>query len=199
MSPITTAPQLTPRQQIDALLDLIKTSAYQALDEYEKYGQPLPSLDSLTSHPLDGFVDSRNHPPQKTHLEPGRRMRPALHEPSASFTYSDQLCSCWLRPFTHPGLGIADAIAASSSGSLRTSDLSRQFNVEESKLTTMLRLLATRHCFREVDKDVFSNNRLSVHITSRGPISGWIDFLTSYSATGALNLYDALTDPDYAL
>ncbi|KAF9557292.1 hypothetical protein CPC08DRAFT_725188 [Agrocybe pediades] len=63
----------------------------------------------------------------------------------------------------------------------------------------MLRLLATRHCFREVDKGVFSNNRLSAHITSRSPISGWIDFLTSYSATGALNLCPALTDPDYAL
>lgn len=44
---------MSARDHVDSLLAIIKEAAHSALDEYEKYGTPTPTLDSLDSHPLD--------------------------------------------------------------------------------------------------------------------------------------------------
>lgn len=44
---------MSTRAEVEALLDLIRDSALKALDEYEKHGGPVPSLQSADSHPLD--------------------------------------------------------------------------------------------------------------------------------------------------
>ena len=43
---------------VDALLNLINTSANAALAEYDKFGEEAPSLNSQSSHPLDAAEDS---------------------------------------------------------------------------------------------------------------------------------------------
>ena len=42
---------------------------------------------------------------------------------------------------------------------------------DSDKLGRMMRLLATRHIFREVRPGVYANNRLSVKLTSSNPMS----------------------------
>lgn len=49
--------EMSARDQVESLLALIKEAAFNALDEYEKTGQPTPTLDSLSKHPLDDAED----------------------------------------------------------------------------------------------------------------------------------------------
>ncbi|KAF4618347.1 hypothetical protein D9613_011690 [Agrocybe pediades] len=192
---------MTARQQVDTLLDLIKTSAYQALDEYEKYGGAVPSLDSLAAHPLDGFMDFRTMQLKKfvRKLEGAcdqlcTTLAPPLHTLSnrAHDTY-------WAALRTASKLEIADIIASSEKGRLHTAELSHRIQANENKIASIMRLLATRHCFKEVSKNVFANNRLSIRLASKSPISAWIDILTKDPINGGLHLYDSLQDPEYAL
>lgn len=44
---------MSTRAEVEALVDLIRDSALKALDEYEKYGGPVPHLQSAEHHPLD--------------------------------------------------------------------------------------------------------------------------------------------------
>jgi len=64
-----------------------------------------------------------------------------------------------------------------------------------------MRLLATRHCFREVDLNVFANNRLSLvlHSESDQHMSSFVKLFTGNPKDGARDLPNTLSDPKYAL
>lgn len=48
---------MSARDQVVSLLAHINEAAFKALEEYEKYGQATPTLDSLNKHPLDDAED----------------------------------------------------------------------------------------------------------------------------------------------
>ncbi|KAF9460000.1 O-methyltransferase-domain-containing protein [Collybia nuda] len=186
---------MNTREQVDALLSLIKDSAYKALDEYEKHGQEAPTLDSLVTHPLDVEVNTVDL----------KRIIRTLEGAC------DQLCST-LAPPAHTVVNrgqelywsclgvavrsrIADALADHPRG-LSAQELSDITKVDAVKLTSILRLLATRHCFKEIDTGVFANNRLSLMLHSNEPVSSFIDLLKEPSQAAA-SLRACLEDPEY--
>ncbi|KAJ4469875.1 S-adenosyl-L-methionine-dependent methyltransferase [Lentinula aciculospora] len=184
---------MSSRDQIEALVRHIQQAAQDALSEYEKTG-PAPSLDSVHPHSLDSA-------PNTIALKKiVRKLEGAC----------DQLCST-LAPPAHTILNraqdtywacmrvavenkIADVLAEHPDG-LHVSDLSAIIRIEPGKLTSVLRNLAARHCFKEVAERVFSNNRLSVKLLSSDPLATYTDLLTRECQLAAYYMPESLVDP----
>jgi hypothetical protein len=153
------------REQVVALVRLIENAANDALHEYEKDGK-LPTLDSVESHPLDSEINLNLKktirtlegacdqlctllaPPAHTIVNVSwawiiRQMR--IDEPLQRAQDSYWAC---LRVAAKAG--IADILADKPSG-VHVRDISAQLHIEESKVTSILRVLAARHCFCEGD------------------------------------------------
>ncbi|KAF9484536.1 S-adenosyl-L-methionine-dependent methyltransferase [Pholiota conissans] len=188
---------MSARAQVESLLALIKESAFQALDEYEKCGKDTPTLDSLQAHPLD-----RDDAVNKLELKKMIRTLEAA---------CDQLCST-LAPPTHSVMkrsqdfgwaclrvavkqNVADALLEHPDG-LHVQELSTKVNIHPVKLAAILKVLATRHCFREVAPDVFANNRLSLCLLSTHPMSAKIDTATLEAQMTAGALADYLINSE---
>ncbi|GLB41603.1 putative S-adenosyl-L-methionine-dependent methyltransferase [Lyophyllum shimeji] len=186
------------RKQIESLLELIQQSAYAALDEYEKHGTATPPLDSLLPHAFDNFEANTVG------------LKKAIRQLEGA---CDQLCST-LAPPAHTIANraqdhywaclrfaaktrIADSIAEHPEG-IHVRELAEIVQIDKGKLSTILRLLATKHCFREVDTDIFANNRLSVVLRSSNPMCSFVELMTNSSQRAAHNLYAMLADPEYA-
>jgi len=140
---------MNTRQQVDRLLALVSDAAHKALDEYEKYGAEVPTLDSLVEHPLDRHIDAGTVQLKKIirNLEGAcDQLCTTLASPLHTLTNRAQ-DSYWAALRVAAKTGIADILASNPSG-LHSSEISRIIHVEESKLTSIMRLLATRHCFR---------------------------------------------------
>ncbi|KXN81593.1 Sterigmatocystin 8-O-methyltransferase [Leucoagaricus sp. SymC.cos] len=197
---------MNTRQQVDLLIALISDAAHKALDEYENHGAELPSLDSLAEHPLDRRINAGTVQLKKIirNLEGAcDQLCTTLASPLHTLTNRAQ-DAYWAALRVTAKAGIADTLVSNPSG-LHTSEISRMIQVEESKVTSILRLLATRHCFREqvkhfaVDQNVFVNNRLSIQLVSTHYVSSWIDLLTKDPPLAALNLQHTLDDPEFAM
>lgn len=111
-------------------------------------------------------------------------------------------------------------ILSNHSGGLHVNELSTIVKIEKEKLARVLRMLATRNCFREgtfsntqlvlnlhsaylmelstVDIDVFANNRLSMILHTDNPVSDFADICTDEAPKAALVLYENLVDPTTA-
>ncbi|KAF5364059.1 hypothetical protein D9756_000982 [Leucocoprinus leucothites] len=92
---------------------------------------------------------------------------------------------------------VADVLLDEPAG-LHISEISKRCKIEEKKLARILRTLCSQHIFREVSKDTFANNRLSMLLLSSDPLSsmGWhiSDEPTNKSA---VHLADTLLDPEW--
>jgi len=139
---------MNAREQVEAPLALIQQSAYAALDEYEKHGAATPCLDSRIPHPLDNQRNTIDLWGIIRNLEGA----------------CDQLC-CTLAPPAHTIANraqdhywacirfatksrIVNTLADHPKG-LHVRDLAEMVGIGQDKLTTILRLLAAKHCFRE--------------------------------------------------
>ncbi|KAK0220855.1 O-methyltransferase-domain-containing protein [Armillaria nabsnona] len=91
---------------------------------------------------------------------------------------------------------IADYLLAKPEG-LHVSELGTLSGAEPQKLGRILRLLASRHCFREVDRDVFANNRLSMALVSGDGIAAYATVITDEANKSASMLTENLRDPDW--
>lgn len=165
-----------------------------ALEEYNKTGVPLPTLDSTDHHPLDDVVGSLTIKRAIRTLEAAcEQLCVTLAPPGHTLVNrsSDYTWAC-LRVVIEAK--IADALEGHPNG-LHVSELAKAVNLEPGKLAGILRLLATKHCFREVTTDVFSNNRLSVYLRTSENLCDFLDMLTLEGPQAALNLYQNLSHP----
>ncbi|KAK7685214.1 hypothetical protein QCA50_011577 [Cerrena zonata] len=76
---------------------------------------------------------------------------------------------------------------------LHISQLASLTSVDENKLDRALRLLASKHCFREVTPNTFANNRLSVSLLS--DIGAFVNYLTHETYYAGSALAGTLIDP----
>ncbi|KAK0476358.1 S-adenosyl-L-methionine-dependent methyltransferase [Armillaria novae-zelandiae] len=163
-------------------------------DTFAETARPdVPSLDDTTPHPLDSQVLS---------IE----MREAIQTIEGACA---QLCALVARPnrtvlnIVEPAcirvvvnFNIADHLLDKPEG-LHISDLGALSGAEPRKLGRILRLLASKHCFREVDRDIFANNRLSMMLLSTNGLSSLADFFTDESNKALSMLTETLKDPDW--
>ncbi|KAF9260951.1 S-adenosyl-L-methionine-dependent methyltransferase [Marasmius fiardii PR-910] len=206
---------------IDSLLSLIYSSTRAAVAEYQKTGGGVvPSPDDPIFHPLDSASDSSVlalkkairvlegacerlcttlAQPMHTIANVSFRAPPSgvLTPPLSFFVYQRSM------PYEAPCLrlavqnGIADLLEGHPEG-LQVDYISWKTGLDSRKLRQVLRLLATRGCFREVAENVFANNRLSLTLLSSNPVSAAVMLDTGECLRAVNALPEALSDPEFA-
>ncbi|KAK7046634.1 3-O-methyltransferase 2 [Favolaschia claudopus] len=184
---------------VSSLLKLIKDAARTLQAGYIEADGHLPSLDETEPHPLDRKLST-----------------PEMQEAAQTLEGAcAQLCATLTRP-NHTVLNnlfmtglepncarvaltfkIPDILQETPSG-MHVTELSKRCGgVEPSKLARILRLLSAKHCFREVKRDVFANNRLSVQLLAANPLHSMGLHITEDTTEGASKLAETLADPEW--
>lgn len=184
------------KAKLEALLTLVNTSARDAIALYEQYGD-VPSIDQMEPHPLDDEVD-----------------QVALKSAIRTFEGACAQISTTLAPPAHSAINLVQVydyacvrvaarenitdILLSYPKGLHINELSKKINIEPKKLSRIMRLLATRGCYSEVDMDVFANNRLSLIMRKENPVKNMMLLHVEAVAKGASVFYETLKDPKIA-
>ncbi|KAF7349310.1 3-O-methyltransferase 2 [Mycena sanguinolenta] len=185
--------------QISSLLTLINESARTLQAAYINGSGYVPSLDDTGSHPLDGKLSA-----------PELKEAVQVLEGACA-----QLCATLARP-NHTVLNkffltalepnclrvalmfkIPDILQEKPSG-MHISEISHRCGTDPAKLARVLRLLSAKHCFREVERDTFANNRLSVQLLASNPLYSLGLHMTGDTTAGATKLAETLADPEWA-
>ncbi|KAG5723429.1 Sterigmatocystin 8-O-methyltransferase, partial [Termitomyces sp. T112] len=72
-------------------------------------------------------------------------------------------------------------------------EIGEKAGVDHEKLGQIMRLLATKHIFREVATDRFANNRLSIQLVSSNPLAAYLSFYNDINKA-AMMIVDVLTN-----
>lgn len=185
---------------IPGLVSLIVNAA-SSLEAYHKANTEkpyVPSLDDTEPHPLDAEIYPLEMKKAAQILEGAcAQLCATLIRPN--HTVLNKYLTIYQPAFISVALRgrIADVLLNEPAG-LHVTELSQRSNVEERKLARVLRTLCSHHVFREVKRDIFANNRLSMLFSESQPLSsyGWhvSDEPTNKSAA---QLADTLLDPEW--
>ncbi|EIW80747.1 S-adenosyl-L-methionine-dependent methyltransferase [Coniophora puteana RWD-64-598 SS2] len=183
------------RAKLESLLSIINTAAQEAIAMYEKEGGDVPSFESTDSHPLDDALDTVA---LKSTI---RTLEGACH----------QLCTT-LAPPSHTAINMVQIydyacirvvlrenitnILLDYPKGIHVNELGKIINIEPRKLARMMRVLATRGCFVEVDTDTFANNRLSLILHSEHPVRHMVSLHVEACAKGASVFWETLKAPE---
>ncbi|KAG1813527.1 S-adenosyl-L-methionine-dependent methyltransferase [Suillus subaureus] len=137
-----------PEAKLEALLSIINSSARQAIAEYKNTGHGVPSADATTFHPLDSATDT-------IALKKAiRLLEGAYHQLSAI-----------LAPPQHSVMNL-QMFWTNIQKVLAVDRLAEAVNLDKTKTARILRALSLMGCFKEVERDVFANTRLSLILKS---------------------------------
>ncbi|KAF9552959.1 S-adenosyl-L-methionine-dependent methyltransferase [Agrocybe pediades] len=188
---------MSARSQVTALLAIITEAAYSALGAYEESGTPTPTLNDVDGHALDNAFDTIRLKKIISKLEGAcEQLCTTLSPPSHTIMNRAQDFG-WACLRVAVKQRFADELLGLPSG-LHINELSERVHVHPMKLGSVLRVLAARHCFREVSPNVFANNRLSISLVSDKSLSAMVDLLTHAGGQPhAALLADYLVDPEY--
>ncbi|KAF8548625.1 S-adenosyl-L-methionine-dependent methyltransferase [Imleria badia] len=183
--------------QLEALLEIINTSARQAIAEYKKGGNEVPTIQSQTCHPIDFAADT------VALKKAVRLLEGACQQLCASLAPPQHTVQNYAMSFEWACVGVvirakvADALEKYPKG-LHVGDLAKLVNLERGKLCRVIRLLATKGCFTEVAPNIFANNRISL-ITLSSSNPGALSRIEAEDVSqGAVVLYETMTEPEYA-
>ncbi|KAG0699353.1 O-methyltransferase-domain-containing protein [Suillus ampliporus] len=181
------------KAKLEALLTLINTSARDAIALYEQYGD-VPTIEQMEPHPLDDAVDQIALKSAIRTLEGAcaqicTTLAPPAHTAINLVQVYDYAC---VRVAVREN--ITNVLLNYPKG-IHVDELSKIINIESKKLARMMRLLATRGCYNEVDTDVFSNNRLSLILHNDNPVRHMVSLHVEACAKGASVFYESLKDP----
>ncbi|KAF5363265.1 hypothetical protein D9756_001091 [Leucocoprinus leucothites] len=185
---------------ISCLVSLISNAA-SSLETYYTANSTrpyVPSLDDTEPHPLDNEIYPLDVRQAAQTLEGAcAQLCATLVRPNHTIlnkhldVYQNAYLSAILRA------QIADILLDEPAG-LSVSEISKRCNISEKKLSRVLRTLDSQHIFREVSKDTFANNRLSMLLLSSDPLASMglhvSDEPTNKAAT---HLVDTLLDPEW--
>ncbi|KAF9245410.1 S-adenosyl-L-methionine-dependent methyltransferase [Melanogaster broomeanus] len=188
---------MSAEAQLEALLEIINTSARQAIAEYKKGGNHVPTIHSKTFHPID-FATNTLALRRAVKLLEGacQQLCASLAPPLHTITNIAQSYD-WACMGVVLRTGIADALEKYPMG-LHVNELSQIVGLEKGKLARVVRVLASKGCFTEVDADVFANNRLSLITLTTSDPGAIARFHLQYTSFGAAVLYESMTEPEYA-
>ncbi|KAI6121174.1 S-adenosyl-L-methionine-dependent methyltransferase [Pisolithus sp. B1] len=183
--------------QLEALLEIINSSARLAIVEYKKYGNSVPTVHSTEFHPLDFATDTVALKKAVHLLEGACQQLCASLAPPQHTVINFAQCYDWACTGAAIRKGIADVLDEYPSG-LHVRELSQIVGLEKGKLARILRVLASKGCFSEVGTDTFANNRPSLIMKGSNDCSCLTCIHAQDVSQGAGALYEALTDPEYA-
>ncbi|KAG1794095.1 O-methyltransferase-domain-containing protein [Suillus plorans] len=184
------------KAKLEALLTLINTSARDAIALYEQYGD-VPAIDQAELHPLDNAVDQVALKSAVRILEGAcaqicTTLAPPAHTAVNLVQVYDHAC---VRVVARER--VSDILLKYPKG-LHVNELAKKINIEPKKLARIMRLLATRGCYNEVDTDVFANNRLSLILLDENPVKFMILLHVDLITKGGSVFYETLKDPKIA-
>ncbi|KAJ7637169.1 S-adenosyl-L-methionine-dependent methyltransferase [Roridomyces roridus] len=187
-----------PTSQISCLLTLINQAARTLESGYNKDDGVVPSLDQIEPHALDGKLSAPDTQEAIQILEGAcAQLCATLARPNHTLVNKFFLTA--LEPSSlHVAFmfNIPDVLQETPSG-MHVNEIAQRCGTEPSKLARILRLLSAKHCFREVEKDVFANNRLSVQLLSSNPLRNLGLHMTGDTTAGSTKLAETLADPEW--
>ncbi|KIM59119.1 hypothetical protein SCLCIDRAFT_27548 [Scleroderma citrinum Foug A] len=175
--------------QLEALLEIINSSARQAIAEYKKECNNVPTINSAELHPLDSSIDN------VVLRKVIRLLEGACQQLCASLAPPQRTAlnaSHFLVSFNATILFVLTSLAGKASQMSWINIQRRRANWHVFSV-----YWASKGMFKEVDRDVFANNRLSLVIKSTCKAGYFLPTVGSGTSQGASALFDALCDPEY--
>ncbi|KZT21972.1 S-adenosyl-L-methionine-dependent methyltransferase [Neolentinus lepideus HHB14362 ss-1] len=181
---------------LTSLVDVISSALKDVAAEYSKVGCQIPSLDDTRPGPFDLSENSNLRLNRAVQIVEGAcaQLCATIARPSH---YMSNKAYCFYQPACLEAAfsaGISDILLDHPNG-MHITELSKASGIESGKLGRVLRLLATQHCYREVEPDVFANNRLSMKLLARDPIGNFIGHISDECMKGGAYLFSTLSDP----
>ncbi|KAG1775552.1 S-adenosyl-L-methionine-dependent methyltransferase [Suillus placidus] len=177
--------------KVEALLDIINSSAREAMAQYKNTGHGVPGADSSTFHLLDLATDTLALRKAIRLLEvpiiDGHYM-PCC---SSSYFFNNYDWAC-----TNVAMQsrIADILDKHPEG-LSVDVLADAVNLDKIKTARILRVPAPRGCFKEVKRDVFANTRVCLMLKSTNNVWCCLQHLKEYPKYAAV-LYETMIDQE---
>ncbi|KAA1475130.1 S-adenosyl-L-methionine-dependent methyltransferase [Dentipellis sp. KUC8613] len=193
----TDSTQTQRKADISALIGIISSAATSAMAAWDQEAGGVPALDA----PVTDSARAVNSPDL---LRAVRLLEGACSQLCAvlSPTFISVVNRAWA-PLDAACLRVAvdakipDVLEGHADG-LHVSEIAAQTGLPPDKLARTLRVLSTKHCFREVAKDTFANNRLSYAL--RAPLR-LTDLVWTFehicNPPAWAHLSDTLADPAY--
>ncbi|KAJ7152575.1 S-adenosyl-L-methionine-dependent methyltransferase, partial [Mycena crocata] len=188
---------MSPNSPVSSLVALIANAAKTLETEYNKSPEGVPDLNSTTPHSFDKQISSFEMIQAVQILEGAcAQLCATLARPN--HTAVNKVMSVFEPSCLHVAIEfkIPDILLEKPEG-MHVTEISKKTGIEQEKLARILRLLATGHCFREVDKDVFANNRISIQLLATNPISSLGFHFTEENDQAATKLVETLADPTW--
>ncbi|TFK36164.1 S-adenosyl-L-methionine-dependent methyltransferase [Crucibulum laeve] len=185
--------------QLSALVTLIADATKVVESHYQKFPEKpyVPSLDDVEPHPLDDAISDKELRNAIQTIEGAcAQLTATVARPSHT------LVNRFMTVFETNALDVAvrfkvaDILQEKPEG-MHISEIGKKSGAEERKIGRILRCLASKHCFREVTKDVFANNRLSMLLLSTNPVSSIGLHFTDECQKSAVLLSETLADPEW--
>ncbi|EIW77519.1 S-adenosyl-L-methionine-dependent methyltransferase [Coniophora puteana RWD-64-598 SS2] len=145
---------------VDKLVVLISDAAFEAVVEYQKYGQDVPALSCPVVHPLDSATDLIKLRRALRQLEGACRHLYDMLAPPVEYIGKNTMDFGPVLLRTAVNAGIAEILEGRPQG-MHLLHIAEATGLPEPKLTQIMRALASRNCFIEVDTDTYANNRIS--------------------------------------
>ncbi|KAG1883859.1 S-adenosyl-L-methionine-dependent methyltransferase [Suillus subluteus] len=186
-----------PEVKLEALLDIINSSARQAIAEYKNTGHGVPSADATTFHPLDSATDTIALKKAIRLLEGAYHQLTAILAPPQHSVMNLVFNYNWACTDVAMQARIADVLDKHPEG-LGVDRLAEAVNLDKSKTARVLRALSLMGCFKEVERDVFANTRLSLILKSTNNTRYFVALHTQMISKYAAVLYESMTDEEFA-
>ncbi|KAG2158605.1 S-adenosyl-L-methionine-dependent methyltransferase [Suillus bovinus] len=182
--------------KVEALLDIINTSAREAMAEYKKTGHGVPGVDAGAFHPLDLATDGLALRKAIRLLEGACEQLNTILAPPQHTAYNFVNNYNWACIDVAVQARIADILDKHPEG-LSVDALADKVNLDKTKIARVLRILALRGCFKEVKQDVFANTRLSLVLKSTNNSGCFIGYQREFPKYAAV-LHETMIDKEFA-
>ncbi|KAG1898983.1 S-adenosyl-L-methionine-dependent methyltransferase [Suillus fuscotomentosus] len=179
--------------KVQVLLDIINSSAHQAIAEYKKTGHGVPGIDADTFHPLDFATDALALRKAIRLLEGACEQLNTILAPPQYTAYNFVNNHNWACIDVALQSRIADVLDKHPQG-LSVDALANAVDHSKTKIARVLRVLALKGCFKEVRRDVFANTRLSLVLKSTNNAAAYIQQFPK----GVAALYETMMDKEFA-
>ncbi|KAG1857870.1 S-adenosyl-L-methionine-dependent methyltransferase [Suillus tomentosus] len=182
--------------KVEALLDIINSSARKAMAEYKNTGHGVPGVDAGTFHPLDFATDTLALRKAIRLLEGACEQLNTILAPPQRTVNNFVHNYNWACIDVAVQSRIADVLDKHPDG-LSLDVLADAVNLDKTKVARVLRVLALRGCFKEVKRDVFANTRLSLVLKATNNVGFWIKLQREFPKYAAV-LYETMVDQEFA-
>ncbi|KAF8510757.1 S-adenosyl-L-methionine-dependent methyltransferase [Gautieria morchelliformis] len=152
---------------LSALVSIISSGVQSLESTYSKHGSRFPSLDEPY---MPGALSDDPAVVDTTHLivAAAAQLIAAVRSPEETIKeFASSMFISSSLAFT-VDTNVPDILHEAGPQGLHAKDLASKTGTSENHLARVLRYLATRHVFREVDPDVFANNRVSSTMVKSG-------------------------------